>query len=127
MARGAIDKTSRAFHPVLTIFSSRRFAFPSGHARRAKTAVSEYKLTIRVSRRSHMLLRCIALCMSQVRHHGNMLTGTADSHSLEDLRAGPPGRIEVENKRTRAGLLACIDLIERHRRSFPVGYDQKLT
>ena len=56
-----------------------------------------------------------------------MLAGTAGPHSLEDFRAGPPGKIEVENEKVRARLLACIDLIEKSYRSFPVSYDQKFT
>ena len=56
-----------------------------------------------------------------------MLTGTAGPHSLEDFRAGPPGKIEVENEKIRARLLACIDLIENIYRFFPVSYDEDFT
>lgn len=38
----------------------------------------------------------------------------------------PPRKIQVENKKVRAGLLACIDLIEKSCRLFPVSYHQKV-
>lgn len=56
-----------------------------------------------------------------------MRTCTTGPHSLKDFRSGFPRKIQIQNEKMRARVLACIDLVEKSCRSFSVSHDEKVT